>query len=115
MVDYLGWRVSSSLQTLLAQRMSRSVSPTDFSPLGIIPLGCFRVAVEVVIALGLQFGMFLAEPAIGQPGAAGVGAGMLGFSGHISALLFLTHILTRVCHYDSIRKQTLKAIEHFKF
>lgn len=115
MVDYLGWRVSSSLQTLLAQRMSRSVSPTDFFPLGIIPLGCFRVAVEVIIVLSLQLGMLLAEPASGQPGAAGMGTWAFGFSGHISALLFLTHILTRVCHYDSIRKQTLKAIEHFKF
>ena len=62
--------------------MSRSISLADFPPLGVIPLGCFRVTLPAIIALGLQLGMLLAEPAIGQPGAAGVGAGAHRLPGH---------------------------------
>lgn len=82
MVDYLSGRVSSNPQTFLAQGAGGNIPLADFPPLGIVAFGCFRVAVKVIIALGLQLGMLLAEPAIGQPGAAGVGAGALGLSGH---------------------------------
>lgn len=53
MMNHLGRRVSPSPQTFLAQGVSRSIPLTDFSPLGVIPLGCFRIAVPAIIALGL--------------------------------------------------------------
>lgn len=53
-----------------------------------IPLAGGGVAVILLIAAGLQLGVFLAEPSAGQPGAAGVGAGALGLGRHGDHLLW---------------------------
>ena len=70
---------SPGFETLLTQWVRRYVAVAYSFPCSAVPTAYSRVAVVLLVAFGLQLGVFLAEPAIGQPGASGVRAGPFGF------------------------------------
>ena len=83
----LGWRQSSVLLAQLADGMLLHIAVADAFPGPSIPAAYSWIPVVLLVAPGFYLGVFLAEPTIGQPGAAGIGTGALGLFGHHVTLL----------------------------
>ena len=83
LVVYLFSRNQQSvLLAQLTQRMRCRISVTDSFPRSAVSSTDSRVAVVFFVAFCFFLSVFLAEPSVSQLGAARVGAGTLGFSGH---------------------------------
>ena len=81
-VDLLGGGKPAFLLAQLAQRVLLDVPVSDALPGAAIPASYSRVTVVLLVALGLCFGVLLAEPAICQLGASRVRAGAFWFCRH---------------------------------
>ena len=81
-VYLLGRGQPPSLPALLAQRMCCDVAATDLFPCPAVPPAGGRITVILLIAAGLQLGVFLTVPSGSQPGAARMGAWTFGLRGH---------------------------------
>lgn len=81
-VNLLGLGQNTLLKALLAEGVGRNEPIPDTLPgPPVPPVDCW-VTTEPFILPCIQLGVFLAEPAIGQLGAAWVGAGPLRLLGH---------------------------------
>ena len=86
-MHFLGRRQPAFLLALFAQRMRGDVSITDSFPCSTVTLVGVRIALVFVVMALSNLPVLIAISTVGQPAAAGIGAGALRFSWHWCASL----------------------------
>lgn len=81
-VNLLCFSEPATLEAFLTQRVCLDVTVPDAFPSSAVPTAASRIALVLLISLGLLFGVFLAETLVSQPGTAGERARSLGSLGH---------------------------------
>ncbi len=81
-IDLLGWRYSSSLLAVFAQRVGLDVGVADFAPAVVVALVDRGVTLIPPVPLVFCFGVGLAEAVVGEFWAAWLGAGAFRFARH---------------------------------